>query len=112
MDEDGFSLKDQRVCVVGLGLMGGSLALALAGQVDRLAAVDSDPAACQLALERGIAGQASGDLSLVAKLLVYAALRSGSRDDVTVIVVQRPKAPDKDWIDRLRESQEKQSRCA
>jgi prephenate dehydrogenase len=75
MDEDGFSLTDQRVCIVGLGLMGGSLALALAGQVARLAAVDSDPAACQLALERGIVEEASGDLSLVsgADLVILAA---------------------------------------
>jgi prephenate dehydrogenase len=66
MDEDGFRLQDQHVCIVGLGLMGGSLALALRGQVARLSAVDSDPAACRLALERGIVGEASGDLSLVA----------------------------------------------
>jgi prephenate dehydrogenase len=66
MDEDGFRLKDQRVCIVGLGLMGGSLALALKEQVAHLSAVDSDPAACRLALEREVAAEAGGDLRLAA----------------------------------------------
>jgi prephenate dehydrogenase len=75
MDEDGFRLQEQHVCIVGLGLMGGSLALALGEQVARLSAVDHDPAACSLALERGIVGEASGELSLVseADIVVVAA---------------------------------------
>jgi prephenate dehydrogenase len=66
MDEDGFRLKDQHVCVVGLGLMGGSLALALGEQVAHLSAVDNDPAACRLAVERAIVAEAGGDLKLAA----------------------------------------------
>jgi prephenate dehydrogenase len=75
MDEDGFRLKDQRVCIVGLGLMGGSLALALKEQVAHLSAVDSDPAACRLALEREVAAEAGGDLRLAtgADLVIVAA---------------------------------------
>jgi prephenate dehydrogenase len=33
MDEPGFTLREARVCIVGLGLMGGSLALALRDRV-------------------------------------------------------------------------------
>ncbi len=47
-----FPLHTQRVAIVGLGLMGGSLALALRGQVAALYAVDPDPSTRALARER------------------------------------------------------------
>jgi prephenate dehydrogenase len=55
-DPDGF-MAARRVAIFGLGLMGGSLALALGGRVARLLAVDPDPATQSLALERQIVDQ-------------------------------------------------------
>jgi prephenate dehydrogenase len=65
-----------RVAVIGLGLMGGSLALALRGQCNSLLGVDVDPEIVALALKRGIVDKASTDLSTIlpgADLVVLAA---------------------------------------
>lgn len=51
------SLTDCEVAIVGLGLMGGSLALALRGQCRTIVGVDRDPAVAQDALARGIVDQ-------------------------------------------------------
>jgi prephenate dehydrogenase len=48
------NLADARVCIIGLGLMGGSLALALRGHCAAIYGYDSDPATVDLALERGV----------------------------------------------------------
>jgi prephenate dehydrogenase len=66
MDEPGFSLRDSNICIVGLGLMGGSMALALRDQVAGITAVDADPATCDAAVQQGIVSQASSDLNLAA----------------------------------------------
>jgi prephenate dehydrogenase len=47
-------MASQRVAILGLGLMGGSLALALRGRVAELMAADPDPATRTLALEHQI----------------------------------------------------------
>jgi prephenate dehydrogenase len=52
--EDGFSLKDATIGILGLGLMGGSLALSLKGKCARLIGFDSHPATLELALSKGI----------------------------------------------------------
>jgi len=49
------------VAIIGLGLMGGSLALALRGWCARLLGVDHNPAVVALALERQVVDQASHD---------------------------------------------------
>jgi prephenate dehydrogenase len=71
MDESGFKpengLKEAVVCIVGLGLMGGSLALALRGRAAGLLAVDKDLSTCWDATEKGIVSQAGDDLTLVNK---------------------------------------------
>src|SRR5437763_12142679 len=55
MEEPGFTnLAQARVAVVGLGLMGGSLALALRGRCQTLWGLDSDPAALNYAGQHGI----------------------------------------------------------
>jgi prephenate dehydrogenase len=57
MDESGFTgkrLEDSRVVIWGLGLMGGSLAMALAGKCAERIGIDADPAVVALALERGV----------------------------------------------------------
>ena len=51
------SLTDCEVAIVGLGLMGGSLAMALRGQCRTLIGVDRDPAVAQEALARGVVDQ-------------------------------------------------------
>jgi prephenate dehydrogenase len=61
MSEDGFRLKDAKVAIVGLGLMGGSLALALKGACAALLGIDPDPAALSLALRQAIVDQAESD---------------------------------------------------
>jgi prephenate dehydrogenase len=63
--EDGFSLKQSRVCIVGLGLMGGSLAKALRGHVADLTGIDNDPATCRDAIAQGLIRQANDKLSSV-----------------------------------------------
>jgi prephenate dehydrogenase len=55
-------LAGSRVAIVGLGLMGGSLALALRGRCAELMGVDHDPAAVALARERGVVDFATPDL--------------------------------------------------
>lgn len=55
------SLQDCRVVIVGLGLMGGSLALALRGRVRALSAVDPDPATRDLALRNAVVDRVSNN---------------------------------------------------
>jgi prephenate dehydrogenase len=59
-DPDSF-LAGRRVAIIGLGLMGGSLALALRGRVAELLAADPDPATRMLARERRIVDQIVAD---------------------------------------------------
>ena len=55
--EDGFSLKDSTIGIFGLGLMGGSLALALKRYCSRIIGFDSDPSTLELALSKNIVDQ-------------------------------------------------------
>ena len=64
MDEDDFIIE-QRICIVGLGLMGGSLALALRGYCTRLIGVDPDPETLALAREKTVVDFATDDLAEV-----------------------------------------------
>jgi prephenate dehydrogenase len=59
--EDGFHLQQTRIAIVGLGLMGGSLALALKGKCAALYGIDSNPATLELALDKKIVDQADRD---------------------------------------------------
>lgn len=54
-------LRHSRVAIAGLGLMGGSLAMALKGHCAEIDGVDLDPAVVQLALERQVVENASCD---------------------------------------------------
>src|SRR5262245_31038212 len=69
--EDGFKLEDSRIAILGLGLMGGSLALALKGKCAVLYGIDSDPATVELALTKKVVDEADVD---PAKLLPQADL--------------------------------------
>ncbi|HEX5840593.1 MAG TPA: prephenate dehydrogenase/arogenate dehydrogenase family protein [Anaerolineales bacterium] len=59
--EDGFQLQDSKITIIGLGLMGGSLALALKGKCAALFGIDADRATLELALEKGIVDRADAD---------------------------------------------------
>lgn len=59
--EDGFRLEDSKIAIIGLGLMGGSLALALQGKCAALYGIDADPATLALALEKKIVHQAASE---------------------------------------------------
>jgi prephenate dehydrogenase len=59
--EDGFRLQDAKIAIVGLGLMGGSLALALKGKCAALHGIDSDHATLEFALSKNIVDQADTD---------------------------------------------------
>ena len=54
--------RARNLTIVGLGLMGGSLALAMRGHADHISGVDHDERARCYALERGMVDCASGDL--------------------------------------------------
>jgi prephenate dehydrogenase len=75
-DESDFSLANCRVAIVGLGLMGGSLALALRNRCAGLYGVDPDPATLELALRQNIVSRADSDPASIlpeADLIVFAA---------------------------------------
>ncbi|MEI8132372.1 MAG: prephenate dehydrogenase/arogenate dehydrogenase family protein [Leptolinea sp.] len=74
-DIPGF-LSDKHVAIFGLGLMGGSLALALHGKCRILTGIDPDPEAVQAAIRRGIVDRAdvqTGDLLIDADVIILAA---------------------------------------
>ena len=69
-------LAQARIGIVGLGLMGGSLALALRGRVAHLLAVEPQVVARQMALRAGVVDEAAEALTAGAPpldLLVLAA---------------------------------------
>lgn len=55
-------LADQRIGIVGLGLMGGSLALALRGHCRQLVAIEPQPGVRQQAVRDGVVDAATDDL--------------------------------------------------
>ena len=71
MDESDFKLADSKIAIVGLGLMGGSLALALKGKCAALFGIDPNLSALELALSQNIVDRADSD---PAKLLPEADL--------------------------------------
>lgn len=87
-EEDGFSLQNARVAVIGLGLMGGSLAMALKGKCAELLAVVRNPTTREQALSQGVVSQADSDPS---RILPQA----------DVIVLSTPIPAILDWLERL-----------
>ena len=59
--EDGFRLQDSKIAIIGLGLMGGSLALGLKGKCAALYGIDSHQATLELALDKKIVDCADTD---------------------------------------------------
>ncbi len=56
-------LEDTQVCVIGLGLIGGSLGLALRGQCASIAGFDVDPSVVEAALRQGVIDRGFTDLA-------------------------------------------------
>ena len=56
------SFRAEHLTIVGLGLMGGSLALALRGHADKISGVDLSESARRYALDQGIVDAAADDL--------------------------------------------------
>ncbi len=74
--DDSFSLKDSTVGILGLGLMGGSLALELRGQCSALIGSDPDPATREAACRQNIIDLADSDPAKIlweADLVILAA---------------------------------------
>jgi prephenate dehydrogenase len=88
MDEDRFFLKDSNVTIVGLGLMGGSLALTLNGHCRHLNALDNHLPTVSLACTEGIVDIASCDPYEVFK-------------DVDLVVLACPVPEILAWIKKL-----------
>jgi prephenate dehydrogenase len=59
--EPDFNLSESKIAIFGLGLMGGSLALALKGKCTGLYGIDTDPATLALALAQKIVDRAESD---------------------------------------------------
>jgi prephenate dehydrogenase len=69
MDEPSFTLRDATIAIVGLGLMGGSLALALRAKnaCARILGIEREAEPRAQALVRGVVDRASADLSLASE---------------------------------------------
>ena len=65
MDEPGFKLSEANVAVIGLGLMGGSMALALRDHCRQLKGLDVDPDTLSLAEQMNLVQIASSDPRVV-----------------------------------------------
>jgi prephenate dehydrogenase len=61
MDDSNFTLSTSRIAIIGLGLMGGSLALGLRGKCAAIYGIDPNPATLELALSQQIVDYASSD---------------------------------------------------
>lgn len=79
--------RSRHLTVVGLGLMGGSMALALRGVAETITGVDMNPATCDYALANGIVDAVTDDL------------RAGVADADTVILA----APVRVIVEMLRQ---------
>ena len=87
-DEDGFLLEKSIIAIIGLGLMGGSLAMALKGKCAGLLAVVPRPSTRELALRLNIVSQADED---PANILPQA----------DVIILSTPVPAILEWLARL-----------
>ncbi len=86
-------LSSMKVAVVGLGLMGGSLAMALRGKCARITGLDRDPETCAEAMQRAIVDQASYEANRImpeANLIILALPVCAIQDFLTEIPSYHP----------------------
>ena len=85
MDEPGFRLENAKITIIGLGLMGGSLALSLKGNCRVLTGLDTDPVVVALAERKGVVDRAGSDAR---EMLA----------DVDVVILACPLPAILDWL--------------
>ena len=90
MDEPGFKLSEANVAIIGLGLMGGSMAMALRGRCGRLSGLDIDADVCALARRMGVVDSVSDDPRAVLA-------------DADLVVLACPVPAILSWLERLPE---------
>ena len=88
MDKPGFALKDANIAIIGLGLMGGSLALSLKERCRLLSALDSHHLTLELARRQEIVHLADSD---PAKVLA----------DADLVILACPVPAIIEWLGRL-----------
>jgi prephenate dehydrogenase len=87
-------LSTLSVAIVGLGLMGGSLAMALKGHVAKIVGIDRDPASLKLASESQLVNEAFNDLESGIKEAHLVILAVPARSIVTLINALPAHRPD------------------
>lgn len=88
MDKSGFSLNDANIAIIGLGLMGGSIALSLKEQCQHLSALDIHLPTLELAQNLEIVHAASSDpVEILA--------------DANLVILACPVPSIVDWLNRL-----------
>ncbi len=90
MDEPGFKLSEAKVAIIGLGLMGGSMAMALRGRCRRLSGLDIDADVRALAQCMGVVDSVSDDPRAVLA-------------DADLVVLACPVPAILSWLERLPE---------
>ena len=89
MDKPGFSLEKANVAIIGLGLMGGSMALSLKGRCGRLSAIDTHLPTIELARRQEIVDVAEAHAGILA--------------DAELVILACPVPAILDWLRRLPE---------
>ncbi len=90
MDEPGFKLSEANVAIIGLGLMGGSMAMALHGHCRQLSGLDTDADVRALAQHMGVVDSVSDDARAVLA-------------DSDLVVLACPVPAILSWLERLPE---------
>ncbi|MDK1029925.1 MAG: prephenate dehydrogenase [Anaerolineae bacterium] len=89
-DESGFVLKESTIAIIGLGLMGGSIALSLKERCRRIKALDPDQETLKLAKRQAIVHEADSDPTKILR-------------DVDLVILACPVPDIVDWTQRLPE---------
>ena len=87
MEESDF-LRDQTIAILGMGLIGGSIAMGLRGHVRSILGVDNDPLTCQIATAKGFVDAASEDIRQIlpqADILIVATPVSTAIELITAL---------------------------
>ena len=87
MEEHNF-LKDQNIAIIGLGLMGASIAMGLRGHCKSVLGSDNDSLTCQIATAKGMVDSASTDLRQIlpqADILIIATPVSAALEIISTL---------------------------
>ncbi len=90
MDEPAFSIEQANIAIIGLGLMGGSLALTLKERCQRLSALDLDAETLELARGMNVVHRASDDPRVIL-------------EDADIVILACPVPEIVRWLKRLPE---------